>query len=104
MNFKIINYNKMANFDMVITRHKGLVEYLDYVGMTYNEVVSHVSDPEILKGKRVLGVLPVNLASLCGSFTELALEIPQELRGKELDLEQIKSFARGFFTYKIEVI
>jgi putative CRISPR-associated protein (TIGR02620 family) len=71
----------MKHFDLVVTRHKGLIDYLDSVGITYSEVIQHVQDVAQLSGKNVLGVLPVAMAEKCETFTELALEIPQELRG-----------------------
>lgn len=93
----------MNHFDLVVTRHAGLVEYLKEQGITCDIILPHVQDPSILEGKDVLGILPVNMAAMCNSFTELALDIPQELRGKELDLEQVRQYAIGFFTYKITI-
>ena len=92
----------MKHFDIVVTRHNGLLEYLSQEGCTWDEVISHVTDPNVLNGKNVLGVLPVNLAARCETFTELAMNIPAELRGKELTAEQTREYAIGMFTYKVQ--
>ena len=94
----------MQHFSLLVTRHQGLVEYLTQEGYTWDEVVSHVSDPSILDGKDVLGVLPIGLAARCRSISELQLELPAELRGKELTAEQTREFSRGVRTYVVTAI
>lgn len=77
---------------VVVTRHQGLVELLREMGLVTEgvEVVAHATE-EVVRGNNVFGVLPFRLAALCGRFTEVSLNVPAELRGKELSLEQVKS-------------
>lgn len=54
-------------------------------------VVSH-AEPEDLAGNRVIGVLPVDLAALCGEYWALDMRIPADFRGKELSCEDMERF------------
>jgi len=85
---------------LVITRHQALVAYLAEVGLIGEnaQVVAHAT-PEQVKGKHVIGVLPHSLSSLCASYTEVPLNIPPELRGVELTLEQVRQYAGAPVTY-----
>ena len=91
------------NIDVVITRHPALVEYLldEKIIQENTKVVEHVTIPEMVQGKNVLGVLPHNLSCLCESFTEVPLRLPSELRGKELTIDQIRQYASDPVTYKV---
>lgn len=93
-------------FELVVTRHPGLIDYLLEKGMVDENttVLSHVVDPSILDGKNVCGVLPHALSARCSSFTEIPLDLPPELRGKELDVEQVRRYAQPAVTYRIEKI
>lgn len=88
--------------DVVVTRHAGLVQYLIEEGVVAAsvEVVSHTS-PEVVRGKNVLGVLPHSLSCLCESFTEVPLNLPAELRGKELTVEEVRQYAGEPVTYRV---
>ena len=84
---------------VIVTRHPALVEFLAEQGIV-GEVVSH-ADEETVRGKHVFGVLPMRLAALCGRFTEVTLQLPAELRGKELSLEEIKACNPTLTTFKV---
>ena len=87
---------------IVVTRHKALIEYLIETGMVTAEtpVLSHVNAEDV-EGMHVIGVLPLHLAALAATVTEIPLDIPAELRGKELDLEQVRSFAGDPVKYSV---
>ena len=91
-----------AKIDVVVTRHSALVTYLKEKGLIREDtrVLTHAS-PEDVQGKHVLGVLPHSLSALCESFTEITLQIPPELRGKELSVEDIHKYASGITTYVV---
>jgi len=93
----------MNYYDLVITRHFGLVEYLKEKGIIDETVavVSHVSDPSTLDGKNVIGVLPLHLAARCKSVTEIPLRLPESLRGSELTCEQVRQYADPPATYRV---
>jgi putative CRISPR-associated protein (TIGR02620 family) len=65
------------------------------------EVVSHIEDPSILKGKHVFGELPIHLASLCDSYTEIPLALTPKDNGKELTLARLRKIAGEPLTYKV---
>lgn len=90
-------------FDIVITRHRALVEYLLKRGLIIDttQVISDVrgGKVELIRGKHVIGVLPHALSCLCASFTEIPMNVPFELRGTELTIEQVEQFAQPIQTY-----
>lgn len=99
------NYNMERKREMntiIVTRHKALVEFLIETGMVTAEtpVLSHVTSKDVL-GKHVIGVLPLHLAALAATVTEIPLDIPAELRGQELDLEQVRRFAGSPAKYSV---
>lgn len=87
---------------LVVTRHPALVEYLREIGLADEgtEVISHAT-PDVVRGKRVCGVLPHSLSALCETFTEVPLVLPPELRGKELTIEEIRKHAGDPVTYRV---
>ena len=87
-------------FEVVITRHPSLVNYLEEMGLTSKnvQILSHAS-PDDVRGKNVCGVLPHSLSCLTASFTEVPLVLPAELRGVELTSEQIRKYAAPPVTY-----
>jgi putative CRISPR-associated protein (TIGR02620 family) len=90
---------------VVITRHNALVQYLVEEGIVSEEGIAlpHAT-PEIVKGKDIIGILPLRLASLAKSITEIPLDLPQELRGKELTIEQVREYAGKPITYNVVAV
>ena len=87
-------------FELVVTRHAALVEYLREEGLadSYTVVMDHAGEEDIM-GLNVCGVLPRSLSCLTRSFTEIPLNLPKELRGKELSLEDVRKYAGEPVTY-----
>jgi len=92
----------MVKIDLVVTRHPGLVSYLQEIGLADSsvEVINHAS-ASMIEGKNVCGVLPHSLSCLCWTFTEVPLNVRVELRGQELSLDLIRQFAGEPVTYRI---
>ena len=88
---------------VVVTRHPALVELLRERSIIGEgaRVIEHAS-PEEIKGKHVIGVLPLALAALAESVTEIPLKLTPEMRGKELDLDTLREIAGPAITYKVE--
>ncbi len=84
---------------VIITRHQGLVEWLEERGIV-GEVIAH-ADEQTVKGKHTYGVLPLSLAVHTASHTEVAMRLPQELRGVELTKEQVEEYNQGMVTYSV---
>lgn len=91
------------NNSIVVTRHPALVELLVERGIIQagTPYISHAT-PEQVQDKDVIGVLPLSLAVLANSVTEIPLALTPEMRGKELDLDTIRAIAGEAVTYKIQ--
>lgn len=85
--------------NLIVTRHPALVEFLREKGIEC-ELITHATVEDV-KGNHVYGVLPIHLAAECELFTEVAMMVPQELRGCELTLEQIKQLNPTLRTFKV---
>jgi len=90
---------------VIVTRHSGLIEYLLKMDLMSPEdtVVAHATVEDV-KDRDVIGVLPLSLAVHANSITEVPLNIPAELRGKELSFEQVQRFAGNPVTYRVKEI
>ena len=88
--------------ELVVTRHPGMVQFLWEIGLVdqKTEVKEHVK-PADIKNKHVCGVLPHSMSCLCKSFTEIPLNTPPDLRGKELTFEQVRKYAGEPSTYTV---
>ena len=77
---------KKSEIDLVVTRHPGLVEVLREQGLIDKAcVVTAHAGPDDVRGRHVAGVLPLRLAALCISFTEVSLDLSPALRGGGAD-------------------
>ena len=79
---------------VVVTRHPALVEFLCELGMIEldTQILSHASE-EDLQGKDVIGVLPLHLAAVAHTVTEIPLDLKPEDRGEELSLARLHEVA-----------
>ena len=93
------------NNTIVITRHTALIQYLEEINLipAGTPVLSHAT-PEDVRGRDVIGILPLSLASLANSVTEVPLTITPELRGQELTIEQVRQLAGNPVRYQVNVI
>lgn len=91
----------MCNF-VVVTRHPALVQLLEERGLVPagTPVISHAT-PDDVRGRDVIGVLPLSLAALAASVTEVPLSLTPDMRGKELDLETLRGIAGAPVTYRV---
>lgn len=88
---------------IVVTRHPALVDYLleqGVISVGEFRLITHATIDDVA-GKDVIGVLPMALASAANTITEVPLMVPQELRGRELSLDQVREFAGAPVTYKV---
>lgn len=89
-------------FDLVVTRHPALISFLKEKGLIGDQtpVVSHVTEDDV-RGKHVLGVLPLRLAASAASVSEIPLDLAPEDRGRELDLARVREIAGDPVTYRV---
>lgn len=87
---------------LVVTRHPGLVEHLRNIGLigADAEVITHAEAKDV-EFRHVIGVLPHNLSCLTMSFTEVPLNLPADMRGKELTAEDVARYAGEPVTYVV---
>ena len=68
---------------LIVTRHAGLVEWLALHGVE-GQVITQAS-PDDVRGRHVVGVLPLHLAVLAASVTVVDMpRLTAEQRGKDL--------------------
>ena len=89
---------------IVVTRHASLVALLRERGILTEDarVIAHAT-PDDVRGARVIGVLPLALAALAESITEIPLTLTPEMRGRELTLDELRACAGEATTYSVRV-
>lgn len=89
---------------IVITRHTALVAYLIETGVIAHDtpVLAHAT-PEDVRGRHVVGVLPLSLAALAVSVTEVPLALTPEDRGRELGIERMREIAGAPVRYTVRL-
>lgn len=88
---------------ILVTRHPALVEYFSNIGITFDKVITHATAEDVT-GNDVYGVLPLYLASLANTVTTVDMDLPAEMRGKELSLTDIETYFTGMSTYQVKKI
>lgn len=88
---------------VLVTRHEALVEYFKELGIKFDKVISHATEEDVC-GNDVYGVLPLRLASFTNTVTSIDMNIPAEMRGKELSLTDIETYFTGMSTYQVKKI
>lgn len=94
-----------------VTRHPGARDWAARRGVVVDRLVDHLDPDEVAAGDTVIGVLPVALAAaVCARgahFVNLTLDLPPELRGRELDadtLERLGARLEGFEVWPAYVL
>lgn len=87
---------------VIVTRHPALVTVLVEDGIVPQgvEVLAHATVNQV-RGRRVFGVLPLHLAAEAESITVVDLNLPADLRGQELGVEQVRAHMGGVATYRV---
>ena len=90
--------------NVVVTRHPALLDFLIEEGIVQegNFLLIAQAKAEDVEGKDVIGNLPLHLAAMAHTITEVPLKIPFELRGKELTLKEIRKYAGDPVTYNVD--
>jgi len=91
---------------VIVSRHEGTIDYLKK-RYPNAEVVNHIDDPKKFKDSLIIGNLPINIIDTLlkngNRFVLLTLNVPQELRGKELGEEELKRYAKFYEVRKLEL-
>jgi len=87
---------------VIITRHPGALKWLRKHHPEYKEVEHIVhAKPEDIEGNIVIGMLPIHMAVLAKEYWNLSLNIPAEMRGKELTVSDMEKYNCKIEQYKI---
>lgn len=88
-----------------ITRHPGARQWAEEEGFAVDRSVEHLDVREIRAGDKVLGTLPANLAAeVCargGRYFHLSLELPPDMRGRELTAADMRRFGATLAEYRV---
>jgi CRISPR-associated protein Csx16 len=88
-----------------VTRHPGARDWAAEEGLAVERVLAHLDPSLIVPGDQVIGSLPVNLAAeVCargGRYLHLSLDLPPELRGRELSAEQMRACGARVEDYQV---
>ena len=89
---------------LVVTRHHALIEYMREIGIVGDDaqVLAHAT-PDDVSGRHVIGVLPLHLAAMALSVTEVPLALRADERGTELPIERLREIAGDPVTYTVAV-
>ncbi|PWQ99322.1 CRISPR-associated protein Csx16 [Leucothrix arctica] len=79
-----------------ISRHPGAVDWATSEGHHVDEQLAHFDPKQVKQGDKVLGTLPINLVAEVnergGDYYHLSLDLPSEIRGKEITAEDMKQY------------
>ena len=89
-----------------VTRHPGALDWADAQGLRVDAVIDHLDPAIVASGDTVIGTLPVNLAAEVrargGRYLNLSLDLPPELRGRELSVEEMRACGARIEEYRVE--
>lgn len=78
-----------------VSRHPGALQWMQQCGPAFDRHVPHLDADQVQRGDTVIGTLPVNLAAqVCARgavYWHLALEMPAQQRGQELNAQELQA-------------
>ncbi len=88
--------SKQSGKTYFISRHPGAFAWAKSQGFQVDECLQHFDVNQVQPGDTILGTLPVNLIAQVnqrgGRYFHLSLELPADVRGKELSAEEMDTF------------
>lgn len=77
----------------LVSRHQGAIDFINSLGIEIHQQVPHLNLEEVNPGDVIYGTLPIHLAAeVCAKgarYLHLTLNLPFELRGKEISLADL---------------
>lgn len=96
-----IPWERLPRKVIIVTRHAGTIEWLKSHGIE-GEVISHVTDPAQIAGKRVYGVIPLHLAAEAAEVVTIDMpRLPADKRGVDLTPEEMDKYGARLRAYKV---
>lgn len=91
---------------VIVTHHQGLVDWLNEQGYNGN-VINHATPQDVL-GKHVIGKLPMYMAAIAQSITQVHIpNLPEHMWGEELtsnDLTNHGAYMRTYIVKEISIV
>jgi len=89
-----------------VTRHPGALDWARRRGITFDTHVVHLDPAKVSRGDTVIGSLPVHLAAaVCARGARclnLSLDLPPNLRGRELNAQMLEECQARIEEYRVE--
>lgn len=89
-----------------VSRHLGAIAWAKLQHLPVDHQVSHLDISTIQQGDKIIGTLPINLAAkICdigGRYFHLSLELPAEMRGKELSADDLQHYGATVEEYLVQ--
>jgi len=93
---------------LFISRHPGAIEWATQQRLTIDRFLTHLDPGVVRQGDTVIGTLPIHLAAqVCeqgARYFHLALDLPDEMRGRELSVEEIAARNARLVEFAIQSI
>ena len=91
---------------VIVSRHPATVKYLKNI-WPEAEVVDHITDPGKYRNCLLVGNLPLPMVAELlrngNRFVMVSLNVPKELRGKELGEEELKKYVKLYEITRLEL-
>ena len=88
-----------------VTRHRGTREWAEAHGLNVDFWINHLDISSVNPGDIVIGTLPIHLAAELqvrgARYLHLSLNLPAELRGRELSAEQMNQARARIEEYRV---
>ncbi|MEB4589713.1 CRISPR-associated protein Csx16 [Candidatus Thiothrix sp. Deng01] len=89
-----------------ISRHPGAVDWAEAEGFHVDQRLAHFSVDIVQPGDTVLGTLPINLVADVnargGRYFHLTLELPADMRGRELSAADMRRYGARLESYSAQ--
>lgn len=93
---------------MVVTRHPGAAKWVQQLLARKVQTLEHLDPQDIVPGGNYYGVFPINLAAaICVTGAQcwaITMQLPAELRGKELTAEQLDALGATLVRYEAKAL
>lgn len=91
------------NTPLIVTRHAGLIAWLERHGIV-GEVVAHATSDNV-RGRVVYGVLPLHLAALTAEVVAIDMPgLPPDRRGQDLTPEEMDTYGARLTRYQVRIL
>lgn len=91
-----------------VSRHAGALEWVRARGIGIDRVVGHLEPAEVRAGDTVIGTLPVQRVAEVNAagarYLHLSIDLPAELRGRELSAGDLERLGARLEEYRAERI